>query len=244
MLKGKYDIEAEDEAEMAGIKKTFKGLTDTEYEGFVDRLYAGKFDTLGTKQARRQRERQDFTQQQKSLKVGREAAFMDKMAQQKKESAAKFGVAHEVETPGLDRQEAMQEAAFGGNTATAGSVLKFNEQRDISPPSAAHGVAERAAGRAGDPEGARAHREAKLKAREERGGILRQEQRGRLQEKEKEVARQQAKLGKAQRMRDKAAKITAKEALHRAKKARKARKKGKDVPDPGPVTPSYVVPKI
>ena len=208
-------------------KDSDKFIDPDKFKTFVDKMYSGKMDTARDRQQRRQIERRNFTQQQRSRKLDREAAFADKMDRQRKESAAKFGVAHEVETPGLDRIAAMQGAAFGDNTATAGSVLKFDEQRDISPSSAPHGVAERAAGRAGDVAGARAHREAKLKAREERGGILKQEQRGRLQEKEKEVARQQAKLGKAQRRRDKTAKITAKEALHRAKEAKNARKKGK-----------------
>jgi len=209
MLEGDFVTEDWDDSS----KKTLEDIGKPDFKSFVDRLYAGKFDTLGTKQARRQRERQDFTRQQKSLKVGREAAFMDKMAQQKKESAAKFGVKHEVETPGLDRQEAMQEAAFGGNTATAGGLAKGvgqQSRRTVTPRSAAYGAEARAARRKGDLAGA-----AKAQAKQHE---LRRGEPNIVSQAEKQRERQDAlKAQRLQRKKERAARKDARDARHKAK---------------------------
>jgi len=191
--------------------------------GYIGELYGGKKDTLADKLATRRQEKRDFAQAQRKERQERQDKFISKRDELRKKSLKNFGgkMGDGPDTPGLERQDAMQKAEFGGNTRLAGSVGKMGETRSVSSEAAAHGAAERGAFRAGDVAGAREHRKAKFAARKARGGILKQEQRMRLQEKQKEVAREDAELDKAQRMKDKTAKINAKAALKRAKAAKR-----------------------
>jgi len=190
-----------------------KYLDPDKFKTFVDKMYSGKMDTARDRQQRRQIERSDFARQQKSRKLDREAAFTDKMDRQRKESAAKFGVAHEVETPGLDRQEAMQEAAFGGNTATAGGLAKGvgqQSRRTVTPRSAAYGAEARAARRKGDLAGA-----AKAQAKQHE---LRRGEPNIVSQAEKQRERQDAlKAQRLQRKKERAARKDARDARHKAK---------------------------
>ena len=211
-------------------RKTFEGLGKPEFKSFVDRLYAGKFDTskhgaVKTRQIRRQRERQDFAKQQKSLKVGREAAFMDKMDRQRKESAAKFGQPHEVDTPGLDRIAAMQGTKMGTSTAHAGEIAKGvgpQSRRTVTPRSAVHGVEARAHEKAGNKAAAAAARARQFAERAGEPDI-----RGQA---EKQKEREHGRDARAKLLEEK----KAKEADAAAAKARAEAERNKPAPYVGP----------
>lgn len=122
---------------------------------FINKLYSGRMDSAGDRQRGRQKERQDFAKQQKSRKLDREAAFVDKMNRQRKKSAAKFGgkMGDGPDTPGLARYDAMQKAEFGTSTAHAGEIAKGvgqQSRRTVTPRSAAFGAEARAHERAGN----------------------------------------------------------------------------------------------
>ena len=130
-------------------------IDDTTFTTFVDKLYSGKMDTARDRQQRRQIERHDFAKQQRAKKRSREAAFVDKMNRQRKESAAKFGgeMGDGPDTPGLARYDALQKAEFGTSTAHAGEIAKGvgqQSRRTVTPRSAAFGAEARAHERAGN----------------------------------------------------------------------------------------------
>jgi|7_EtaG_2_1085326.scaffolds.fasta_scaffold00120_15 hypothetical protein len=184
-----------------------KYLDPDKFKTFVDKMYSGKMDTARDRQQRRQIERSDFARQQKSRKLDREAAFTDKMDRQRKESAAKFGVKHEVETPGLDRIAAMQDAPFGTSTAHAGEIAKGvgqQSRRTVTPRSAAFGAEARAHERAGNKAEAAKARAAQFAERRGEPNIRGQVEKQRERERERD-AREKHLKDKAAREADAAA---------------------------------------
>tara|TARA_B100001750_G_scaffold234149_1_gene235143 strand:+ start:5881 stop:6645 length:765 start_codon:yes stop_codon:yes gene_type:complete len=138
-----------------GDKVSDDFIDDTTFTTFVDKLYSGKMDTARDRQQRRQIERHDFAKQQRAKKRSREAAFVDKMDRQRKESAAKFGgkMGDGPDTPGLDRIAAMQGTKMGTSTAHTGEIAKGvgpQSRRTVTPRSAVHGVEARAHEKAGN----------------------------------------------------------------------------------------------
>jgi len=184
-----------------------KYLDPDKFKTFVDKMYSGKMDTARDRQQRRQIERSDFARQQKSRKLDREAAFTDKMDRQRKESAAKFGVAHEVETPGLERIAAMQGTKMGTSTAHTGEIAKGvgqQSRRTVTPRSAAFGAEARAHERAGNKAEAAKARAAQFAERRGEPNIRGQVEKQRERERERD-AREKHLKDKAAREADAAA---------------------------------------
>ena len=184
-----------------------KYLGADKFKTFVDKMYSGKMDTARDRQQRRQIERSDFARQQKSRKLDREAAFTDKMDRQRKESAAKFGVAHEVETPGLERIAAMQGTKMGTSTAHTGEIAKGvgqQSRRTVTPRSAAFGAEARAHERAGNKAEAAKARAAQFAERRGEPNIRGQVEKQRERERERD-AREKHLKDKAAREADAAA---------------------------------------
>tara|TARA_R110000765_G_scaffold75861_1_gene148646 strand:- start:48 stop:842 length:795 start_codon:yes stop_codon:yes gene_type:complete len=193
------------EREEEGDEETgVRNLTErgsSRIDDFINKLYTGNLDTLADKRAQQKQGRQDFRQQYKSRELERVAKVEDGRAQLKKQSAAKFGVAHEVYTPRLDNLESMQGDSFGGHTALAGSVGSLSDaSRRVSSDAAQHASEARRASNRGDRAGESSARTAEAKSRRERGSnILTQEARNERQKQDQKAARVENKKRKATR---------------------------------------------
>ena len=212
-IRGDEDVSALSELERGGLGFGDKSLgftTSADHAGvgdFINKLYSGRMDSAGDRQRGRQKERRDFAQQQKSRKLDREAAFVDKMDRQRKESAAKFGQPHEVDTPGLDRIAAMQGTKMGTSTAHAGEIAKGvgqQSRRTVTPRSAAFGAEARAHERAGNKAEAAKARAAQFAERRGEPNIRGQVEKQRERERERD-AREKHLKDKAAREADAAA---------------------------------------
>jgi len=116
-------------------------------------------------------------------------------------------VAHEVETPGLDRIAAMQDAPFGTSTAHAGEIAKGvgqQSRRTVTPRSAAFGAEARAHERAGNKAEAAKARAAQFAERRGEPNIRGQVEKQRERERERD-AREKHLKDKAAREADAAA---------------------------------------
>ena len=154
--------------------------------------------------------------------------FNRKKRELRENNISNFGAGANPKTPGLDRQDYMQGASFGGNTALAGSVatgVGQDTKRTVSPESSKYGQEARGAAREGDLAGAAEARRKQEEARRNEPNIVSQEQRRRRDQIQRQADRRKRQEERVKNLDRKAAMAEAKKRIREAKKREEADKK-------------------